>query len=160
MALSSKFSGYGAPFLVQQHTAKRPLNIACVAGHPKRGGSSSVRYPSLLLSRAEEEASPRTLFPSRSTRRRPRTLFPSRRSTRHQPPMSSTVALESTMKPRVAGSGTITWLEQPHTCTSQELQERRQPQSSSLRWRWWTQSDRQGTTPVTGNKASNTRREK
>jgi hypothetical protein len=44
------------------------------------------------------------------------------------------------MKPGVADPGTITWLEQLHTGTSQKLWERQQPQSSSPRWRQWTQT--------------------
>jgi hypothetical protein len=70
--------------------------------------------------------------------------------------MSSTVALESTMKPGFAGLGTITWLEQPHTGTSQEHRERQQPQSPSAGSEC---GHRQGMTPVSRNNASNTRRE-
>jgi hypothetical protein len=64
MVLFSKFSGHRTFFSIQQHTAKHRLNIACVAGHSKRGGSSSAhcsfspvpRWKLLLVLSSHREA--------------------------------------------------------------------------------------------------------
>jgi hypothetical protein len=49
MVLYVKFRGRQAPLALQQHTVKRLVKIARVAGHSKLGGCSGVRYPWLLL---------------------------------------------------------------------------------------------------------------
>jgi hypothetical protein len=44
MVLYVKFRGHRAPLSLQQHTAKRPVKIAYVAGHSKLRGCTGVRY--------------------------------------------------------------------------------------------------------------------
>jgi hypothetical protein len=57
MVLYLKFRGQRAPLSLQQHTVKRPVKIAYVAGHSKLRGCTGVRYslaPALFCAATDE----------------------------------------------------------------------------------------------------------